>query len=516
MSKAKTLNDLQELINDAEETGTIEARWEAVAAVDPQLVQQLTHPDFVPNAANLSLVATGTPVSPGAASGLLCLSADSVLAADERGDKTVLVCSETTPADEIGMRLTEGIITARGGISSHAAVVARGWGIPAVVGVSLLEIKSDHVIFGGVKINEGEPVSLDGTSGEVFSGFKEVTASEKIPELEKLLDWADEIRGERIGVLANADTEKDLATALAFGAEGVGLCRTEHMFLGDRLPLIQRFLNADDSSAENVLEELEETQRSDFVKLLRVAGSLPVTVRLLDAPLHEFAGTSHPDSEHNPMLGTRGVRLALLRHELYRMQARSITKAISDLVEEGKEPSVLIMIPLVVEKKELQIIRSWIEEEIAETVKASGLKDLPRIGTMIETPRAALSASEIAKEADFFSFGTNDLTQMVFGFSRDDIEKEVMDEYLKLNILSANPFKILDEEVVVPLIAAATRAARISKPGIEVGVCGEHGGDPASIDLLVKTGVDYVSCSPFRIPVARLATAQSLIKQDKN
>jgi len=201
---------------------------------------------------------------------------------------------------------------------------------------------------------------------------------------------------------------------------------------------------------------------------------------------------------------------------LYRMQARSITKAISDLVGEGKEPSVLIMIPLVVERKELQIIRSWIEEEIAETVKASGLKDLPRIGTMIETPRAALSASEIAKEADFFSFGTNDLTQMVFGFSRDDIEKEVMDEYLKLNILTANPFKILDEEVVVPLIAAATRAARISKPGIEVGVCGEHGGDPASIDLLVKTGVDYVSCSPFRIPVARLATAQSLIKQDKN
>jgi len=205
-----------------------------------------------------------------------------------------------------------------------------------------------------------------------------------------------------------------------------------------------------------------------------------------------------------------------LRHELYRMQARSITKAISDLVEEGREPSVLIMIPLVVERKELQIIRSWIEEEIAETAMASGLEDLPRIGTMIETPRAALSASEIAKEADFFSFGTNDLTQMVFGFSRDDIEKEVMDEYLKLNILSANPFKILDEEVVVPLIAAATRAARISKPGIEVGVCGEHGGDPASIDLLVKTGVDYVSCSPFRIPVARLATAQSLIRQDKN
>ena len=306
------------------------------------------------------------------------------------------------------------------------------------------------------------------------------------------------------------------ATALAFGAEGVGLCRTEHMFLGDRLPLIQKFLNADNGSAENVLEELEETQRSDFVELFKVAGSLPVTVRLLDAPFHEFMDVSHPDSEHNPMLGTRGVRLALLRHELYRMQARSITKAVSELVEEGGEPSVSIMIPLVVDRKELGIIRSWVEEEITETAKTYNLKNLPQIGTMIETPRAALSAAEIAKEADFFSFGTNDLTQMVFGFSRDDIEKEVMDKYLELGVLSHNPFKVLDEAAVAPLIAAATRAARISQPGIEVGVCGEHGGDPVSIALLVKAGVDYVSCSPFRIPVARLATAQALIAQDKN
>ncbi len=516
MSKAKTLEELQKLINVAEKDGTIEARWETVAAVDPELVQQLTHSDFDSNSVDLAVVAEGTPASPGAASGILCLSTDAVLATDERGEKTILVCSETTPADEIGMRLAEGIITARGGVSSHAAVVARGWGIPAVVGVSSLEIGEEHVNFGDVKISEGEAVSLDGTSGEIFFGFNEVTISKEIPEVKKLLDWADEIRGERIGVLANADTEKDLITALMFGAEGVGLCRTEHMFLGNQLPLIQEFLNTQDGSSENILDALEATQRSDFVELFKVAGSLPVTVRLLDAPFHEFMDVSHPDSEHNPMLGTRGVRLALLRHELYRMQARSITKAVSELVEEGGEPSVSIMIPLVVDRKELGIIRSWVEEEITETAKTYNLKNLPQIGTMIETPRAALSAAEIAKEADFFSFGTNDLTQMVFGFSRDDIEKEVMDKYLELGVLSHNPFKVLDEAAVAPLIAAATRAARISQPGIEVGVCGEHGGDPVSIALLVKAGVDYVSCSPFRIPVARLATAQALIAQDKN
>ena len=516
MSKVKTLEELQELISATEKIGTIEARWEAVAAVDPELVQQLTHSDFDSNSLDLIVVAAGTPASPGAASGILCLSADAVLAADERGEKTILICSETTPSDEIGMRLAEGIITARGGISSHAAVVARGWGIPAVVGVPLLEIGDGHVNFGDLRINEGEPVSLNGTSGEVFTGFNEVTVSEEVPEIEKLLAWADEIRGDRIGVLANADNEKDLATALAFRAEGVGLCRTEHMFLGDQLPLIQKFLNTQDGASKKVLNELEGRQRSDFVELFKMAGSLPVTVRLLDAPLHEFMNASHPDSEHNPMLGTRGVRLALLRHELYRMQARSIVKAISDLLEEGEEPSVSIMIPLVVERKELEIIRRWIQEEIIETTKTYDLKNLPQIGTMIETPRAALAASEIAKEADFFSFGTNDLTQMVFGFSRDDIEKEVMAEYLELGVLSHNPFKVLDEGAVAPLIAAATRAARISQPGIEVGVCGEHGGDPVSIALLVQAGVDYVSCSPFRIPVARLATAQALITQDKN
>ena len=516
MSEVKTLEDLQKLIKDTEEIGTIEARWEAVAAVDPKLVQQLSHSSFQSISEDRQVIASGTPASPGAASGLLCLSADMVLSVDEDGEETILVSSETTPADEIGMRLAAGIVTARGGISSHAAVIARGWGIPAVVGVPSLQINEKSALFGEIEIKEGEPISLDGATGEIFLGSNQVEDSEQIPEIEKLLEWADEIRGERIGVLTNADTEEDLLTALAFGAEGVGLCRTEHMFLGEQLPLIQEFLNAQGNPPEHVLKELESTQRSDFVKLFRVAGDSPVTVRLLDAPLHEFLGDAASKEEHNPMLGTRGVRLALLRQDLYRMQARAIVEAISDVTTEGGKPNVSIMVPLVIDRKELEIIRDWIQEEITKIAKVRNLSETPQIGTMIETPRAALSSSEIAKEADFFSFGTNDLTQMVFGFSRDDIEKEVMEQYLKMGVLEDNPFEILDSGTIAPLIAAATRAARISQPGIEVGVCGEHGGDPSSINLLVEAGVDYVSCSPFRIPVARLATAQALITQDQN
>ena len=275
----------------------------------------------------------------------MCIrDSDTVLSVDEEGEQTILVCSETTPADEIGMRLAAGIVTARGGISSHAAVIARGWGIPAVVGVPSLQINEKSAFFGEVEIKEGEPISLDGATGQIIFGSNHVEDSEQIPEIEQLLEWADEIRGERIGVLANADTEEDLLAALAFGAEGVGLCRTEHMFLGEQLPLIQEFLNAQEDPPENVLQELELTQRSDFVKLFRAAGDLPVTVRLLDAPLHEFLGASASQEEHNPMLGTRGVRLALLRQDLYRMQARAISKAISDITKEGGKPNVSITV----------------------------------------------------------------------------------------------------------------------------------------------------------------------------
>ena len=504
---------LMELVESARSSDTKEAKVAAISAVPPSLVEKLLHTGAVNPSKESNLLGTGVAASPGVASGIVCLSSDAVLDATDLEETAILVCNETTPADEIGMRLADGIITARGGTASHAAVVARGWGIPAVVGVADLQISETFFTLAGVEIRSGEKISLNGTSGEVLLGHTEVEVTKDTPELDLLLSWADEVRLGKVAVRANADTGEDAARAKAFGAEGIGLCRTEHMFLGERLPLIQSFILAETEEEEkNSLFGLAEAQRRDLAEVIAAMAPYPVTVRLLDAPLHEFLGEQTPEEwmEHNPMLGMRGVRLAIVREELYRMQTRSLVGALIDLKAQGLSPRADIMIPLVSEAKELSTVREWVEEEISEVDPSIR----PKIGTMIETPRAAVTASKIAEHADFFSFGTNDLTQLVFGFSRDDIESRIMSAYLEKNILSANPFENLDSLGVGELIDRAIQSGRGHNPDLEIGICGEHGGDPESISFLVKTGVDYVSCSPFRIPVARLALAQALIANE--
>ncbi len=519
-------DDLRALVAEATEAGTAEARWQAVAAVPPELVEEVLHGSADASASGAVAVATGVAASPGVGSGMLCLSVDDVLDAADAGRDAVLVCVETTPADEVGMRLAVGIVTARGGTASHAAVVARGWGIPAVVGVDGLEVADDHVVVGDHRLDRGDEVGLDGGTGEVFAGSlaggsSEVGADVRA-DLEVVLGWADEVRGERVGVWANADRVDDAALARSLGAEGVGLCRTEHLFLGERLPLVRRFLLADGPDEESAtLAALAEAHREDLTGVLAAMAPLPVTVRLLDAPLHEFLGDDAPEAwrEHNPMLGTRGVRLAVLREGLYRMQVRAVLAAVADVEAMGGHPHARVMVPLVATSEEMALVGGWIRDEIAAAAPGEALPagmpvGMP-VGMMIETPRAALLAGDMARHADFFSFGTNDLTQMVFGLSRDDAGQRLMGEYLDRSLLVADPFARLDEGVVGPMVAAATRAGRMARPDLPVSVCGEHGGDPASIGLLVEAGVDHVSCSPYRVPVARLAVAQALIERDR-
>jgi pyruvate,orthophosphate dikinase len=462
----------------------------------------------------------------------------------------ILVRNETSPEDVHGMLAAEGILTARGGLVSHAAVVARGWGKPAVVGAEVLRLGDRQVSAGGVTLSEGDWVSLDGGAGIVVVGQVPLTAAKPPAAFETVLAWADDIRKGHMAVRANADTGEDAANARALGAEGIGLCRTEHMFLGeDRLPVVRRMILAQSPGEEaDALEELRLVQREDFVAILAAMDGLPVTVRLLDPPLHEFLPSTeelaHKDAtvglnpeerrlyeaalqwrESNPMLGTRGVRLGVIKPGLYAMQVRALMEAARQRVADGGYPIVEIMIPLTVSREELALARGWVEDAVAEVNKeraprpSKGAKPASAkagtfevtIGTMIETPRAALRAAEIAEVADFFSFGTNDLTQMTFGFSRDDVEGRMMDAYLELGLLPRNPFEVVDFDGVGELVRLGTERGRATRPGLKVGVCGEHGGEPSSIGLFYDAGLDYVSCSPFRVPVARLSAAQAVL-----
>ncbi len=513
MDNEHSLNWLRELLETAKAEGTDEAKRNTVDSVPTSLIESLLHDSVSTGSSNeLELLGKGIAASPGAAAGVLCFSSDAVMDATDRGEKAVLVCNETTPADEIGMRMAEGIVTARGGMASHAAVVARGWGIPAVVGLTDLEISSESMTIGGILLENGADISLDGATGEVFAGKVQLLkSSEEMDEVETLLKWADEIRSDQIKIRTNADTGEDAARALSFGAEGIGLCRTEHMFMGDRLPLIQGFILSEEKSDEEIksLEALMLAQREDLSEVIDAMAPYPVTIRLLDAPLHEFLDTENSEewAEHNPMLGTRGVRLAILREQLYRMQSKAIVGALEDVRKSGKQPKADIMVPLVSDVKELNLVRSWIEQEVSSLEPELR----PSIGTMIETPRSAITAEEIAGGADFFSFGTNDLTQLVFGFSRDDIESRVISMYLDKDILPSNPFEKLDQQGVGHMIEHAIANGRKTDPTLEIGVCGEHGGDPESIAFFFNAGVDYVSCSPFRVPIARLAAAQAVL-----
>ena len=509
-------------------------REEAIMRVTAEHLDQVLHPQFA--GTDLKVIAKGLAASPGAAVGRVYFTADDAADADERGEKVILVRQETSPEDVHGMMVSQGILTSRGGLVSHAAVVARGWGTPAVVGAESVKIEGKQFTAGGVTVNEGDVISIDGTTGEVILGEVQLSAAEPPAEFHTILQWADKVRKGHLAVRANADTGADAKNARGFGAEGIGLCRTEHMFLGeDRLPVVRRMILANTPAEETAaLEELRKVQKADFIEILDAMDGLPVTVRLLDPPLHEFlpnvhelevkkatAGLSAEEerllaaanewAEFNPMLGTRGVRLGVVKPGLYAMQVKALMEAAAELREQGKNPIVEVMIPLTVTREELGLARGWVQDAVDEAIK--GLKKKPKvsIGTMIETPRAALCADEIAENADFFSFGTNDLTQMTFGFSRDDVESRMMPAYLEQGLLKRNPFETIDKNGVGQLVKMAVGKGRSTKETIKLGVCGEHGGDPESIELFYEAGLDYVSCSPFRVPIARLAAAQAVI-----
>ncbi len=525
------------------------SKEEAVGRITGEHLEQVLHPQFA--GSGYEVLTRGLGASPGAAVGRVYLTADDAQAAAERGEKVVLVRSETSPDDVHGMLAAEGILTARGGLVSHAAVVARGWGKPAVVGAEAVRVGPDSFAVGDVVVGEGEWISLDGTNGIVVLGQVPVSVGQTPPEFDTVLGWADEIRAGYLGVRANADNGPDAANARRHGAEGIGLCRTEHMFLAeDRLPIVRRMILAvTPTEEEEALEALRVAQRADFEDILEAMDDLPVTIRLLDPPLHEFlpdteelaikeatVGLSDEEAslyeaarawhEVNPMLGTRGVRLGVIKPGLYAMQVRALMEAALARVAAGGHPIVEIMIPLTVTREELALARSWVEAAIVEAEAGASIGTTsPRagrgrtatgslevlIGTMIETPRAALVAGEIAEEADFFSFGTNDLTQMTFGFSRDDVEGRMMATYLELGLLKRNPFEVVDPDGVGELVRLGVARGRAARPSLKVGVCGEHGGDPDSIATFFAAGLDYVSCSPFRVPIARLAAAQAVL-----
>ncbi len=516
---------------------------EALMRVNAEHLDQVLHPQFINKSKALT---KGLAASPGAAVGKVYFTADDAEAAAKKGEAVILVRSETSPEDVHGMMVAKGILTSRGGLVSHAAVVARGWGTPAIVGADSVHIDGKLFSVGDVVVREGDVISLDGTTGEVMIGEMQLTAAKPTKEFQTILKWADEIRKGKLAVRANADTGEDADKAREYGAEGIGLCRTEHMFLApDRLPVVRRMILADSPAEEAAaLEELRAVQKEDFAAILRSMSGLPVTVRLLDPPLHEFLPNvdeleikqatsgldpqekkllraAHDWSEVNPMLGTRGVRLGVIKPGLYAMQVRALMQAADQVASEGYQPIVEVMIPLTVTREELALARSWVESVLVEhstrpKVKSTGRgKKVARpkvtIGTMIETPRAALCANELAEYADFFSFGTNDLTQMTFGFSRDDVESRMMPAYLEAGLLKRNPFETIDQTGVGELVEIAAKRGRKAKRGIKLGVCGEHGGDPESIALFYRAGLDYVSCSPYRVPIARLAAAQSVI-----
>ncbi|MGM0432124.1 MAG: putative PEP-binding protein [Spirochaetota bacterium] len=480
---------------------------------------------------------TGLPASPGAASGEVVSDSTRAVALADEGRSVILVKSETNNDDVLGMQSAQGILTARGGLGSHAAIVARGWGKPAVVGATDVHVVDGGIEIDGTPVSEGDYITINGSTGAVYIGKLEVSSHEPPPELKQLLLWADQVgKSGGVEVRANADTQEDATMARTLGAKGIGLCRTEHMFLSpERLPMMRRFILSESADDEQEsLQQLETAQVADFETVLEAMDGLPVKVRLLDPPLHEFlpdileltakeAKGSLNDYEEkeltavrrlhetNPMIGTRGVRLGMMRTGLYEMQVRALAAAAANLIQKGKQPKIEIMIPLVVDERELEIARQWVVDALNESGHPELAGDAISIGAMIETPRAALVAGALTKHADFFSFGTNDLTQMTFAFSRDDVETRMIPAYQKQGILKENPFVALDHDGVGALVEMGCKSAREAKSSIDLGVCGEHAGHPDSVDFFVRAGVDQVSCSPFRVPLSRLAVAQSLL-----
>ena len=498
-------------------------REDAIARIDPVQLDQLLHPMLDP-AAEVEVAARGLNASPGAASGAIVLDADTAEERGRAGDSVILVGWETSPDDIHGMIQAKGVLTAHGGMTSHAAVVARGMGKPCVAGCEGLTIDADArtVRIGNHELHEGDTITIDGGTGRVIIGEVALVPPQINEDFETILGWADDVR--RLKVWANADNPEDSAKAREFGAQGIGLCRTEHMFFGEeRLPVVQEMiLAADEDGRRSALDRLLPFQQSDFEAIFEVMAGLPVTIRLLDPPLHEFLPPLEEVtdermrhrikalSEANPMLGTRGCRLGIQWPEIYEMQVRAIARAAKAVQERtGDAPLVEIMHPLVGFAEELRRLRELTVDVMRE--EAPEIEYL--CGTMIELPRAALRADEIAEYADFFSFGTNDLTQTVLGMSRDDAEGKFLTFYLEDGVLETNPFETLDQSGVGDLMRIAVERGRSTKPDITLGICGEHGGEPRSVEFCHRLGLDYVSCSPYRVPLARLAAAQAVLKE---
>ncbi len=514
------------------------SKEEAILRIEPNSLNQLLHPTFdQKELENAEVITKGLAASPGAASGHVYFSADDCKIAASKGIKSILVRQETSPEDIEGMIKAEGILTARGGMTSHAAVVARGMGACCVAGASEIRVDEENKVIRGknIEIKEGDLISLDGSTGFVYKGEISKENPKLTGNFAQFMQWVDEIK--QLGVKTNADTPKDAHQAKEFGAEGIGLTRTEHMFFNEeRIPIVrQMILSNTVERRQKALDKLRPFQEEDFYNIYKEMGDLSVTIRLLDPPLHEFLPKEKHDIEElakemdltydevndiilelhevNPMLGHRGCRLAVTYPEIYRMQARAIISAAIKVKEETSKDIVpQIMIPLVGDKKELKYVKDQIIEEINLVFEETNQKLEYEIGTMIEIPRACLMADEIAEEADFFSFGTNDLTQMSFGFSRDDAGK-FLSKYKENKIYSRSPFERLDQEGVGQLIKIAIERGKSSNPKLHVGICGEHGGDPESVEFCHRIGLDYVSCSPYRVPIARLAAAQAAARE---
>jgi len=520
------------------------SKEEAILRVEPNQLNQLLHKRIDPNA-KIKVIAKGLPASPGAAYGKVVFTADEAEQLGKEKEQVILVRTETTPDDIHGMVEAQGVLTSRGGMTSHAAVVARGMGKACVAGCSALSInaKKETISVNNITIKKGEFITIDGGSGEVFLGKVPTIDPEMSEEFKILLSWANEKK--RLGVYANADTPEDALKARELGAEGIGLTRTEHMFMAqDRLPIVQEMIMADNKkNREEALKKLLPIQKGDFIGIFKAMEGLPVIIRLLDPPLHEFLPNledilievttlrlKEKDikelnekekllekvtslHEINPMLGLRGCRLGLLYPEIYNMQVQAIIEAAIELTKKGIKVKPEIMIPLISHINELKPICRDVRKIADEKIKSAGIKLNYKVGTMIELPRAALTADKIAEEAEFFSFGTNDLTQTTFGISRDDAEGKFLLKYVDDHILEDNPFEVLDQEGVGKLVELGTSLGRKTRPDLEVGICGEHGGEPRSVEFCHSVGLNYVSCSPFRVPIARLAAAQAAIKE---
>jgi pyruvate, orthophosphate dikinase len=532
---------------DMVEEGMI-SEEEAVGRVTPQQLDQLFHPQIEPSTkGSLNVIAKGLNASPGAAAGQIVFTADEAEEWVKKGKKVLLVRKETSPEDIGGMNAAEGILTSTGGMTSHAAVVARGMGKPCVAGCKAAVVTPGSLKIEGKEYKEGEWITIDGTDGEVYEGQLDLVDPQITDDLSKFLAWADDVRKKAdrkgvkekgMGVRTNADTPGDAQQARHFGAEGIGLCRTEHMFFDEgKLEIFQEMIVAESKQArQKALDKLLPLQKKDFVGIFKAMDGYPVTVRLLDPPLHEFVPKTDKDikelagkvglkpesikqmaedlKEMNPMLGHRGCRLGITYPEIYDMQVEAIMEAACEVDQEGIKVIPEIMIPLVGTKMELKVLRENAEKVVQDVLKKHNSSLEYKIGTMIEIPRAALTANEIAEDADFFSFGTNDLTQMTLGYSRDDIGSFI-GEYLDQNILPYDPFQSLDQTGVGQLVTMAVEKGRSSKRDLKMGICGEHGGDPASIGFCYRNGLNYVSCSPYRVPIARLAAAQAVAEDLK-